>query len=108
MMEDNMLSPDRVPDRGPLARAADDYRVVSRAIAYITENWRAQPEVETVAHAVGVTPDELHHLFRRWAGLTPKAFLQALTLDHARALLRQSASVLDAAYEVGLSGPARL
>ena len=47
-------------------------------------------------------------MFRRWAGLTPKAFLQALTLDHARRLLRQSASVLDAAYEVGLSGPGRL
>jgi AraC family transcriptional regulator of adaptative response/methylated-DNA-[protein]-cysteine methyltransferase len=55
-----------------------------------------------------VTPDELHHLFRRWAGLTPKAFLQAITIDHARSLLRDSASVLDAAYEVGLSGPGRL
>ena len=55
-----------------------------------------------------MTPDELHHLFRRWAGLTPKAFLQALTLDHARKLLRDSASVLDATYEVGLSGPGRL
>jgi AraC family transcriptional regulator, regulatory protein of adaptative response / methylated-DNA-[protein]-cysteine methyltransferase len=103
-----MLSPDRIPDPGLLARAADDYKIVSRAIAFITENWRTQPEIETIAHAVGVTPDELHHLFRRWAGLTPKAFLQALTLDHARALLRQSVSVLDAAYEVGLSGPARL
>jgi AraC family transcriptional regulator of adaptative response/methylated-DNA-[protein]-cysteine methyltransferase len=50
----------------------------------------------------------LHHLFRRWAGLTPKAFLQALTLDHARRLLRDSASVLDASFEVGLSGPGRL
>jgi AraC family transcriptional regulator of adaptative response/methylated-DNA-[protein]-cysteine methyltransferase len=47
-------------------------------------------------------------LFRRWAGLTPKAFLQALTLDGARKLLRDSASVLDATYEVGLSGPGRL
>jgi AraC family transcriptional regulator of adaptative response/methylated-DNA-[protein]-cysteine methyltransferase len=47
-------------------------------------------------------------LFRRWAGITPKAFLQALTLDHARKLLRDSASVLEATYEVGLSGPARL
>jgi AraC family transcriptional regulator of adaptative response/methylated-DNA-[protein]-cysteine methyltransferase len=47
-------------------------------------------------------------LFRRWAGLSPKAFLQALTLDHARTLLRASASVLDASYEVGLSGPGRL
>jgi AraC family transcriptional regulator of adaptative response/methylated-DNA-[protein]-cysteine methyltransferase len=50
----------------------------------------------------------LHHLFRRWAGLTPKAFLQALTLDSARQLLRNSASVLDATYELGLSGPGRL
>ena len=72
------------------------------------EHWRAQPPVEAIAHACGVTPDELHHLFRRWAGLTPKAFLAALTLDHARRLLRDSASVLDAAYEVGLSGPGRL
>ena len=50
----------------------------------------------------------MHHLFRRWCGLTPKAFLQALTLNHARDLLRSSASVLDTAYEVGLSGPGRL
>ena len=57
---------------------------------------------------MSVTDTELHHLFRRWAGLTPKAFLQALTLDHARKLLRDSASVLDASYEVGLSGPGRL
>ena len=64
--------------------------IVRRAIAYISEHWRAQPEVEQIAHAVGVTPDELHHLFRRWAGLTPKAFLQALTLDNARKLLRDS------------------
>jgi AraC family transcriptional regulator of adaptative response/methylated-DNA-[protein]-cysteine methyltransferase len=92
----------------PCAGAVDDYRVVCRAVAYISEHWRAQPEIEAIAHAAGVTPDELHHLFRRWAGLTPKAFLQALTLDHARRLLRDSASVLDAAYEVGLSGPGRL
>jgi AraC family transcriptional regulator of adaptative response/methylated-DNA-[protein]-cysteine methyltransferase len=86
----------------------DDYDVVRRAVAYISEHWRRQPEIEAIAHAAGVTPDELHHLFRRWAGLTPKAFLQAITLDHARRLLRESASVLDAAYEVGLSGPGRL
>src|SRR3954463_8466263 len=106
--ETAMLSPDRLPDLTPLLRANDDYAVVRRAIAYISENWRTQPEVEQIAHAVGVTPDELHHLFRRWAGLTPKAFLQAITLDAARKLLRDSASVLDATYEVGLSGPGRL
>ncbi len=91
-----------------LADAAADYEVVRRAIAHIRGNVRAQPEIKTIAEAAGVTASELHHLFRRWAGLTPKAFLQALTLDRARQLLREEASVLDAAFEVGLSGPGRL
>ena len=103
-----MLSPDRIPDLTPLAAAAADYDVVRRAIGHIRDHWREQPEVDAIAEAAGVTPTELHHLFRRWAGLTPKAFLQALTLDGARQLLRESASVLDATYEVGLSGPGRL
>jgi AraC family transcriptional regulator of adaptative response/methylated-DNA-[protein]-cysteine methyltransferase len=108
MMENAMLSPDRFSDLAPLSSAAADYDVVRRAIAHIKGNWRSQPEIEQIAEAAGVTPTELHHLFRRWAGLTPKAFLQALTLDSARNLLRDSASVLDASYEVGLSGPGRL
>jgi len=107
-MEAPMLSPDRIPDLTPLAVAADDYDVVRRAIGHIRDHWREQPEIDAIAEAAGVTPTELHHLFRRWAGLTPKAFLQALTLDSARQLLRDSASVLDATYEVGLSGPGRL
>jgi AraC family transcriptional regulator of adaptative response/methylated-DNA-[protein]-cysteine methyltransferase len=89
-------------------RVQDDYAVVRRAVAFISENWRSQPDVAAIAHACGVTPDELYHLFRRWAGLTPKEFVAAITLDHARRLLRDSASVLDAAYAVGLSGPGRL
>src|SRR6188472_942006 len=108
IMEKAMLSPDRFPDLAPLSSAAADYDIVRRAIAHIKGNWRAQPEIDEIAEASGVTPTELHHLFRRWAGLTPKAFLQALTLDSARNLLRDSASVLDASYEVGLSGPGRL
>jgi AraC family transcriptional regulator of adaptative response/methylated-DNA-[protein]-cysteine methyltransferase len=92
----------------PLPAALADYDVVRRAIAFIRGNWREQPEIDAMADAAGVTPTELHHLFRRWAGLTPKAFLQALTIDAARRMLRDSASVLDAAYEVGLSGPGRL
>ena len=103
-----MLSPDRITDLTPLAAAAADYDVVRRAIGHIRDHWREQPEIDAIAEAAGVTPTELHHLFRRWAGLTPKAFLQALTLDGARQLLRSSASVLDATYEVGLSGPGRL
>ena len=91
-----------------LATAAADYDIVRRAIAHIRGHWRAQPEIDTIAEAAGVSATDLHHLFRRWCGLTPKAFLQALTLNHARDLLRSSASVLETSYEVGLSGPGRL
>ncbi len=103
-----MLSPDQIYDSEPLGRAAADYAVVRRAIAFVCEHWRAQPEIDAIAAAAGVSASELHHLFRRWAAITPKAFLQALTLEHARRLLRDSASVLEAAFEVGLSGPGRL
>src|SRR5437660_3713066 len=108
MTETAMLSPNRIPDLTRLTAAAADYDIVRRAIGHIREHWRSQPEIDAIAEAAGVTPTELHHLFRRWAGLTPKAFLQAITLDAARTVLRTSASVLDAAYEVGLSGPGRL
>ena len=107
-METTMLSPDRIPDLAPLRIAATDYGAVRRAVGFISEQWRKQPTIEEIAIATGVSATELHHLFRRWCGLTPKAFLQAITLDRARSLLRDSVSVLDAAYEVGLSGPGRL
>lgn len=87
---------------------ADDYEIVRQVIEYVTENWRDQPSLEAIAARIGMEPTRLQKLFTRWAGLSPKAFLQAITLDHARALLEQSATVLDTTYEVGLSGPARL
>jgi len=96
------------PQLALLKTASADYDIVRRAIAHIRGNWRAQPEIEKIAEAAGVTPTELHHLFRRWCGLSPKAFLQALTLNSARELLRSSASILETSYEVGLSGPGRL
>jgi len=85
-----------------------DYTVVRGAIEYLSQNWRDQPSLEEIAGVVGMRPLSLQRLFTRWAGLSPKAFVQALTLDHARGLLADSASVLDATYEVGLSGPGRL
>lgn len=86
----------------------DDYDVVRQVIEYVTETWREQPSLEAIAERVRMEPTRLQKLFTRWAGLSPKAFLQAITLDHARALLEQSATVLDTTYEVGLSGPGRL
>jgi len=108
MTLENSALADRFGNLAPLPTAAADYDIVRRAIAHIRGNWRAQPEIETIAAAAGVSTADLHHLFRRWCGLTPKAFLQALTLNHARELLRDSASVLETSYEVGLSGPGRL
>jgi len=87
---------------------ACDYDTVRSALEFIYANWREQPSLERVAEHVGLSPFHLQRVFTRWAGLSPKAFLQALTLDHARAMLRASASVLDTAYETGLSGPGRL
>ena len=70
------------------AGATADYDRVRKALAFITERWRDQPSLDEIAARVGVSPSHLHHIFRRWAGITPKAFLQAITLDHARGLLR--------------------
>ncbi|MCO5082267.1 MAG: bifunctional helix-turn-helix domain-containing protein/methylated-DNA--[protein]-cysteine S-methyltransferase [Rhizobiaceae bacterium] len=85
-----------------------DYEVVRRVIEKISLDYRDQPSLEALAEASGDTPNGLQKLFTRWAGLSPKGFLQAVTLDHARRLLDAGLSVLDATYEVGMSGPARL
>ncbi len=90
------------------AGGQSDYARVRAAISYLSENWREQPRLADIAAHVGLSEHHFQRLFRRWAGLSPKEFLQAITIDHARALLAGSASLLDAAYEVGLSGPARL
>jgi AraC family transcriptional regulator of adaptative response/methylated-DNA-[protein]-cysteine methyltransferase len=86
----------------------NDYEVVRRAIEKISLDYRDQPSLEELAAAVGDTPTGLQKLFTRWAGLSPKGFLQAVTLDHARRLLDQGMPLLDAAFEVGMSGPGRL
>jgi len=88
--------------------AGSDYDVVRAVIEKISLDYRDQPSLETIAAEVGDTPTGLQKLFTRWAGLSPKSFLQAVTLDHARRLLDQGAPLLDAAYEVGMSGPGRL
>ncbi|THD48735.1 MAG: methylated-DNA--[protein]-cysteine S-methyltransferase [Bradyrhizobium sp.] len=87
---------------------AADYSVVRKAIEFISTRWRDQPSIEAIADHVGLSASHFQHVFKRWAGLTPKAFLQAITIERARERLRDSASVLETAYDVGLSGPSRL
>ncbi len=81
---------------------------IEQAISYIERHRLAQPSLAEIADGVGLSPHHLQRLFTAWAGVSPKQFLRHLTLDHARALLGRDSSVLDAAYEVGLSGPGRL
>jgi AraC family transcriptional regulator of adaptative response/methylated-DNA-[protein]-cysteine methyltransferase len=90
------------------AQWSEDYARVRRAIAYISDHWRGQPDLEEIAADAGLSPAHFQRLFSRWAGISPKEFVQAITLDHARDLLKGSSSILDAAYEVGLSGAGRL
>ena len=85
-----------------------DYEIVRRVIEKISLDFRDQPSLEELAAQVGETPTGLQKLFTRWAGLSPKGFLQAVTLDHARRLLDEGLPLLDAALEVGMSGPGRL
>lgn len=90
---------------GPATR---DYDLVRRAIAFLSDKWEEQPTLERLAAHLGLSPAHTQRLFKRWCGLSPKEFVQAVTIDHARNLLTGSASVLDAAHEVGLSGAGRL
>ena len=85
-----------------------DYRRIEKAIHFLEENFRRQPGLKEVARQVGLSEHHFHRLFARWAGVSPKRFLQFLTADYARRLLRESANVLDAAHETGLTGPGRL
>src|SRR5579871_2243342 len=90
-----------LPETVPTAsHASSDYDVVRRTIEFISRRWQTQPTLEMIAANVGMRPLTLQRLFARWAGLTPKAFLQAVTLDHAHRLLSQSASILDASYQL--------
>jgi AraC family transcriptional regulator, regulatory protein of adaptative response / methylated-DNA-[protein]-cysteine methyltransferase len=90
------------------ADTGGDYERVRRAIKFLSETWAEHPDLDRLARHIGLSATHTQKLFKRWCGLSPKEFVQAITVDHARGLLAQSASVLDAAHEVGLSGGGRL
>jgi AraC family transcriptional regulator, regulatory protein of adaptative response / methylated-DNA-[protein]-cysteine methyltransferase len=85
-----------------------DFARVARAIRYIDENFRGQPRLATIAAAARLSEFHFNRLFRRWAGVTPRQYLAFVTARAAHRTLAGPASVLDAAYTLGLSGPGRL
>lgn len=88
--------------------ARSDYSRVEQAIHYLTRRAAAQPRLAEVAAEVGLSEFHFLRLFQRWAGVSPKRFLQFLTLEEAKARLAESRSLLDVSHAVGLSGPSRL
>jgi AraC family transcriptional regulator, regulatory protein of adaptative response / methylated-DNA-[protein]-cysteine methyltransferase len=85
-----------------------DYAVVAQAIQYLGQNFQDQPSLDDLAAKLHISPFHLQRVFSRWAGISPKRFVQFLTVDYAKARLLAAQSVLDAAYDAGLSSPGRL
>lgn len=90
------------------SEAAGDYARIEKAIQYIEQNFQEQPDLSTIANHVGLSDYHFQRLFTRWAGTSPKRFVQFLTINFAKQLLADSKSVLDTTYEAGLSSPGRL
>jgi AraC family transcriptional regulator, regulatory protein of adaptative response / methylated-DNA-[protein]-cysteine methyltransferase len=86
----------------------NDYERIASVIRYLDRHHTNQPDLNALAGTVGLSPFHFHRLFSTWAGITPKDFLQCLTLEHARSLLQTGGNVLDTALSAGLSGPSRL
>lgn len=87
---------------------SQDYRLIEQAIRFIESNATRQPELEEVAAAVGMSEFHFQRTFTRWAGISPKRFLQFLTKEHAKELLAESENLLDTTHQVGLSSLGRL
>ncbi|MDQ8153024.1 MAG: methylated-DNA--[protein]-cysteine S-methyltransferase [Gemmatimonadota bacterium] len=89
---------------GPLT----DYQRIARAIAYLDDHWREQPSLAAVARHVGLSESHFQRVFTRWAGISPKRFLQQATAQFARDLLREHHAALSTTFDAGLSNPSRL
>src|SRR5690606_11010203 len=87
-----------------------NYERIARAIDYIRQHFREQPNLDAIAAEVNLSPFHFQRLFTDWAGVSPKKFLQYTSLAHAKGILRgkRAATLFDTAYETGLSGTGRL
>jgi AraC family transcriptional regulator of adaptative response/methylated-DNA-[protein]-cysteine methyltransferase len=86
-----------------------NYQRIEKAIDYIKSNFKAQPDLDKIAESVDLSPFHFQRMFTDWAGISPKKFIQYLSLEHAKGILKQKqATLFDTAYETGLSGTGRL
>ncbi len=86
-----------------------DYKRIASAIGFFKEHFKAQPKLEEVAEHVHLSPFHFQRMFQQWAGVTPKQFLQYLSVEHAKDILKSTgATLFDTAFETGLSGTGRL
>lgn len=85
-----------------------DYERIQKAIEFITANFQQQPDLDEVAKQVHVSPFHFQRMFKEWAGVSPKKFLQYISIEHAKTLLQQNHSISDVSFETGLSGTSRL
>lgn len=92
----------------PIAWEAGDYERIAEAIRWLNTHYLEQPALEELAAHLHLSPFHLQRLFARWAGISPKRFVQYLTVEHAKRMLESNGSVLDVSLESGLSGPGRL
>src|SRR5438477_4491743 len=88
--------------------ACEDYRRIERAIVFLQEHYLAQPDLAAIAKHVHLSEFHFQRLFTRWAGVSPKRFLQFLTVEHAKKQLAESKALLDVTFNTGLSSPSRL
>lgn len=95
-------------DEAARRNAVEDYNRVERAIRFLEQNFRNQPDLAETAAAVNLSPYHFHRLFKRWAGVTPLQFLQYLTIAYAKERLRQSRSIFAVSLDAGLSSGSRL
>lgn len=86
-----------------------DFNRIKKAIEYISENYKYQPSLDKISEHIHLSPFHFQRLFKEWAGVSPKRFLQYISIQHAKQILRETqATLFDTAFEVGLSGTSRL
>src|SRR5699024_41315 len=85
-----------------------DYQRIAKAITYIKEHSTEQPSLDEIAKAIHLSPYHFHRLFKKWAGVTPKAFLQYISLNRAKQLLQNDQTIEEASFHTGLSSTSRL